>query len=156
SKLPRKFKIGFEGCAEDHTKTAINDLGFRATSSEDGARGFRVTVAGGTAIFCRSGAALHEFIATGEIYDVADAVLRVFAQFGDYQHKQRNRLKFLIKSLGWERFLEEYERHLSIIQSAPRRERPFDPDRVPSEMPPDWPRPALDNVSIEARAASAQ
>src|SRR5215472_9972379 len=35
STLPRKFKIGFEGCAEDHTRTGINDLGFRATSSED-------------------------------------------------------------------------------------------------------------------------
>src|SRR6186997_1867720 len=26
SKLPRKFKIGFEGCAADHIKVAINDL----------------------------------------------------------------------------------------------------------------------------------
>src|SRR5262249_25060442 len=77
STLPRKFKIGFEGCTEDHTKTAINDLGFRATESEDSARGFRVTVAGGTAILCRSGFLLHDFIPTGEIYDVADAVLRV-------------------------------------------------------------------------------
>ena len=73
SKLPRKFKIGFEGCAEDHTKTGINDLGFRATASEDGARGFRVTVAGGTAIMCRTGLLLHEFVPTSEIYDVADA-----------------------------------------------------------------------------------
>src|SRR5579872_7444128 len=101
SKLPRKFKIGFEGCSEDHAKTAINDLGFRATASEDGARGFRVTVAGGTAIMCRTGLLLHEFVPTSEIYDVADAVLRVFAEFGDYQHKQRNRIKFLVKSLGW-------------------------------------------------------
>src|SRR3954464_3974535 len=64
SKLPRKFKIGFEGCAEDHTKTAINDLGFRAAESNEGARGFRVTVAGGTAILCRSGALLHDFVST--------------------------------------------------------------------------------------------
>src|SRR3954451_15769663 len=110
SKLPRKFKIGFEGCAEDHAKVAINDLGFRATSSEDGARGFRVTVGGGTAIMCRDAAVLHDFVATEEIYDVADAVMRVFADFGDYQHKQRNRIKFLIKSLGWDRFVEEYRR----------------------------------------------
>jgi sulfite reductase (NADPH) hemoprotein beta-component len=156
SKLPRKFKIGFEGCGEDHTKTGINDLGFRATSSEDGARGFRVTVAGGTAILCRSGFVLHEFVPTAEIYDVADAVLRVFAEFGDYQHKQRNRLKFLIKSMGWERWLEEYRRHLAIVQSEPRRERPFDPDRVQSELPPHWPQPPLEERSIEARAASAQ
>jgi sulfite reductase beta subunit-like hemoprotein len=156
SKLPRKFKIGFEGCAEDHTKTGINDLGFRATSSEDGARGFRITVAGGTAILCRSGFVLHEFVPTAEIYDVADAVLRVFAEFGDYQHKQRNRLKFLIKSMGWDRWLAEYRRHLAVVQAEPRRERPFDPDRVSSEGPPDWPAPPLDTRSIDARAASAQ
>jgi sulfite reductase (NADPH) hemoprotein beta-component len=156
SKLPRKFKIGFEGCAEDHAKTGINDLGFRATSSEDGARGFRVTVAGGTAILCRSGFLLHDFVPTAEMYDVADAVLRVFAEFGDYQHKQRNRLKFLIKSIGWERWLDEYRRHLAIVQSEPRRERPFDPDHVSSEAPPDWPAPPLDQAAIEARAASAQ
>ena len=30
SKLPRKFKIGFEGCPTDHTRTGVNDIGFRA------------------------------------------------------------------------------------------------------------------------------
>jgi sulfite reductase (NADPH) hemoprotein beta-component len=157
SKLPRKFKIGFEGCPEDHTKTGINDLGFRATSSEDGARGFRVTVAGGTAIMCRTGVLLHEFVPTGEIYDVADAVLRVFAEFGDYQHKQRNRIKFLVKSLGWERFRAEYQRHLDLVLAEPRRARPFDADHAGIETPPDWQVPFTpDLVSIEARAASAQ
>ena len=157
SKLPRKFKIGFEGCAVDHTKVAINDLGFRATSSEDSARGFRVTAGGGTAIMCRDGAVLHEFIGTEEIYDVADAVMRVFADFGDYQHKQRNRLKFLIKSLGWERFLAEYHRALDGVRSAPRRERPFNPDRAAVEAPPDWPAPpAPELAAIEARATSVQ
>jgi len=157
SKLPRKFKIGFEGCAEDHTKTGINDLGFRATASEDGARGFRVTVAGGTAILCRAGALLHDFVPTAEIYDVADAVLRVFAEFGDYQHKQRNRLKFLIKSMGWERWLEAYHRALSGVQAEPRRQRPFDPDHAEVEGPPNWPAPpAPELLAIEARAASAQ
>jgi sulfite reductase (NADPH) hemoprotein beta-component len=157
SRLPRKFKIGFEGCPEDHTKTGINDLGFRATASEDGARGFRVTVAGGTAILCRTGFVLHDFIPTGEIYDVADAVLRVFAEFGDYQHKQRNRLKFLIKSMGWERWLAEYHRHLEAVRAEPRRERPFDPDHADVDAPPDWEPPfAPDLISIEARAASAQ
>ncbi len=157
SKLPRKFKIGFEGCPEDHTRTGINDLGFRATESEDSARGFRVTVAGGTAILCRSGFLLHEFIPTDGIYDVADAVLRVFAEFGDYQHKQRNRLKFLIKSLGWERFLAEYHRALDAVRAEPRRPLAFNPDHAAAEAPPAWPLPpAPDLASIEARAASAQ
>ena len=29
STLPRKFKIAFEGCPNDHIGTPINDLGFR-------------------------------------------------------------------------------------------------------------------------------
>ena len=157
SALPRKFKIGFEGCPEDHTRTGINDLGFRATASEDGARGFRITVAGGTAILCRSGVLLHDFVPTSEIYDVADAVLRVFAKFGDYQHKQRNRLKFLIKSMGWERWLEEYTRALDGVRAEPRRERPSDPDHAGTEAPPDWPAPPAPAIAdIERRAASAR
>jgi sulfite reductase (NADPH) hemoprotein beta-component len=157
SKLPRKFKIGFEGCREDHSKTGINDLGFRATASDDGARGFRVTVAGGTAILCRSGSLLHEFIPTDEIYQVTDAVLRVFAEFGDYQHKQRNRLKFLIKSMGWERWLAEYRLALDRVRAEARRPLAFNPDHLDGEAPPDWPQPpAPDLAAIEARAASAQ
>jgi hypothetical protein len=33
STLPRKFKIGFEGCATDHVLSAINDIGWRAGST---------------------------------------------------------------------------------------------------------------------------
>jgi sulfite reductase (NADPH) hemoprotein beta-component len=48
SSLPRKFKIGFEGCAEDHVKATINDIGWLGRM-QDGQRGFRVLVGGGTA-----------------------------------------------------------------------------------------------------------
>src|SRR5579862_2343695 len=68
STLPRKFKIAFEGCPVDHIATPINDLGFRAVVAPGGGRGFRVTVAGGTAIMVRTGAVLHEFIPTSEIF----------------------------------------------------------------------------------------
>ncbi len=113
STLPRKFKIAFEGCPADHIATAINDLGFRARVGADGARGFSVTAGGGTAILCRSGGLLHDFLPASELLRVADAVLRVFQRLGDYQHKQRNRMKFLIRSLGWERWRDEYNAELS-------------------------------------------
>src|SRR5436190_19115565 len=79
----------------------------------DGSRGFRVTAGGGTAIMVKSGGMLHEFLPVSEILRVAEAVLRVFHRLGDYEHKQRNRIKFLIKSLGWTRWREEYDRELS-------------------------------------------
>src|SRR6187397_607853 len=59
STLPRKFKIAFEGCVEDHIATAINDLGFRAILGRDGSRGFRVYAGGGTAIMLVNAAVLH-------------------------------------------------------------------------------------------------
>ena len=114
STLPRKFKIAFEGCPDDHVGIAINDLGFRAVVSPDGqGRGFRVTAGGGTAIMTASGTLLHAFLPASEIFRVAEAVLRVFHRLGDYQHKQRNRMKFLIKTLGWTRWREEYDRELT-------------------------------------------
>src|SRR6476620_2423596 len=46
SSLPRKFKIAFEGCAdEDHALLGMHDLGFRA-EIRDGKYGFRVVVGG--------------------------------------------------------------------------------------------------------------
>ena len=113
STLPRKFKIAFEGCAVDHIATGINDLGFRALVGPDGGRGFRVTAGGGTAILVVSGGVLHEFLPASEIFRVAESVLRVFHRLGDYEHKQRNRMKFLIKTLGWTRWREEYDRELT-------------------------------------------
>lgn len=113
STLPRKFKIAFEGCTTDHVMTSVNDLGFRAVVGPHGGRGFRVTAGGGTAIMVTSAGLLHEFLPASEILRVAEAILRVFKRYGDYEHKQRNRMKFMIRTLGWARWLEEYEHELS-------------------------------------------
>ena len=107
SVLPRKFKIAFEGCSEDHIGSAINDIGWNArVENVDGrdVRGFKVTVAGGTATMTRAGNLLHEFLPAEEMFDCAEAIISVFHRLGDYKHKQKNRLKFLVKSLGWEGF----------------------------------------------------
>ena len=137
STLPRKFKIAFEGCAIDHIATGVNDLGFRAVVAADGGRGFRVTAGGGTAIMTTSAGLLHTFLPASEIFRVAEAVLRVFARLGDYEHKQRNRMKFLIKNLGWTRWREEYDRELTACRL--RGQVPtLEIDPPVSEAIPDW------------------
>src|SRR5205085_6894924 len=138
----------FEGCTGDHIATAINDLGFRARIAPDGTRGFRVTAGGGTAIMCKSGAVLHEFLSAGEILRSAEAVLRVFKQFGDYEHKQRNRIKFMIKTLGWERFLAEYERELASCRAEAVALLDIDPPAV--ESAPTWTREEAPSARIIA------
>jgi sulfite reductase beta subunit-like hemoprotein len=153
--LPRKFKIAFEGCPEDHAYTGIHDIGWRALvqDDEDGrpVRGFRVTVAGGTATMCRSGFVLYDFLPASETLNIAEAIVRVFHRLGDYQHKARNRMKFLVKSLGWEAFRTEFEKELTGFLAEGGATLPFDPDRPPSEQAPDWARPLADDVLTVAR-----
>lgn len=155
STLPRKFKIAFEGCPVDHALTGINDLGFYALLGPDGSRGFRVTAGGGTAILCKSGTVIHEFLPASEIFRVAQAVLRVFQRLGDYKHKQRNRMKFMIRELGWTRWREEYERELTrcrLSGEAPTLE--IDP--APAESKPDWMKDGSPSVGHIAARVTAQ
>src|SRR5688572_15044247 len=117
--LPRKFKIAFEGCTHDHIAAAINDIGWTArVRTVDGGseRGFRVTVAGGTATLTRSGHELFEFAPVDEMLNIAEAIVRVFHRLGDYKHKQRNRLKFLVRSLGWDTFKTEFHQELEAFR----------------------------------------
>ena len=153
STLPRKFKIGFEGCPTDHVLSAINDIGWRA-QVRDGRRGFTVSVGGGTAILCRSAAPLHDFLPAGEMLESAEAVLRVFHRLGDYKHKQRNRMKFLIKELGWEKWKAEYDTELDAVRQERRIPLDFDPEAPLVEEAPSWPRPLP--PSAEQAAARAK
>jgi sulfite reductase beta subunit-like hemoprotein len=137
--LPRKFKIAFEGCTEDHIGAAINDIGWTArVQTIDGTRvhGFQVTVAGGTSTMTRAGSVLHEFLPADRMFDCAEAIIRVFHRLGDYKHKQKNRLKFLVRSLGWDAFRAEYERELEQLAASEPTPLPFDRDDPPVEGPP--------------------
>jgi sulfite reductase (NADPH) hemoprotein beta-component len=154
STLPRKFKIAFEGCPDDHTSIAINDLAFHAELGPGGTRGFRVMAGGGTAIMCKSAGIIHRFLPASEVLQVCEAILRVFKARGDYQHKQRNRMKFMIKELGWDAWYEEYKNALEDC----RRDgvellniHPPDTEEEPAWSHPDAPAPNL----IVARVSAA-
>jgi sulfite reductase (NADPH) hemoprotein beta-component len=135
--LPRKFKIAFEGCREDHAFASINDIGWRARI-QDGRRGFRVTVAGGTSILPVSGYVLYEFLPVEEMLNVAEAVVRVFHRFGDYEHRQRNRLKFTVKTLGWDGFKARFEEALDEFTREGGATLPAGINDVQTEAAPTW------------------
>ena len=154
--LPRKFKIAFEGCRVDHAKTAIHDIGWRASVDAEGRRGFRVLAGGGTAIMCKSAPVLFEFLPAGRMLDAAEAIVRVFHRLGDYQHKQRNRMKFLMKTLGWERWKAEFDAAYDEITREGGTPLPFDPEAPAIEEAPCWPRaaaPSVEEVATRVLAA---
>ncbi|OFW16186.1 MAG: nitrite reductase [Acidobacteria bacterium RIFCSPLOWO2_12_FULL_67_14] len=151
--LPRKFKIAFEGCPEDHAVAAIHDIGWQARIV-GGRRGFRVTVGGGTAILVNTGALLYDFLPAEEMLNVAEAVVRVFHRFGDRKHMQRNRMKFLIRSLGWDGYRARFEEALTEFRAEGGARLPFPVDAPPVEQAPDWPKPSP--LSPQAAATLAQ
>ena len=121
-----------------------------------GRRGFRVQVAGGTAIMCRSGASLYEFLPASDILMVAEAVLRVFQKHGDYEHKQRNRLKFLVKSMGWEAWHAEFQRELEDLRANGGARLPFDPENPPVESAPEGERLPPPSIAEITRAGDRE
>lgn len=105
--LGRKFKITFEGCADDHSGLRIHDIGLWAvTKTRNGKlrRGFRVYLGGGL------GAAPHlahlytDFLPADELFNLAAAALRLFDRYGERKARMKARMKFLVESLGWEAF----------------------------------------------------
>ena len=135
--LPRKFKIAFEGCAVDHAVTAINDIGWRARIV-DGRKGWKVTVAGGTSILPVSGYVLYDFLPVEQMLEVGEAIVRVFHKYGDYQHPQRNRMKFVIRAIGWDAFRVKFEEELEGFRREGGARLPFDPAKTTPERAPDW------------------
>ena len=150
--LPRKFKIAFEGCTEDHALASIHDIGWRARIV-DGRKGFRVTVAGGTSILPVSGYVLYDFLPVEEMFNAAEAVVRVFHRFGDYKHPQRNRMKFVVRQLGWDGYRARFEECLDEFKKEGGARLPFDPASTRSETAPDW-APA-EAPTLQAVAAMA-
>ena len=112
--LPRKYKIAFSGCDRDCAAATVNDLGF-ISKIHDGVEGFAVYVGGGMGSSSRVGMLLEEFIPAGRIYQVAEAVKRVFDQHGNRKNRHRARLRFLVEELGIEQFTVLYRAELDGI-----------------------------------------
>jgi sulfite reductase beta subunit-like hemoprotein len=105
--LPRKFKMAFEGCATDHARLAIHDLGFRAVV-RDGQRGFHVMVGGGLGAVPMSAQVLEEFLPVELLIPSIEAALRLFDRHGNRHDRNKARLKFVLKDRGLEEFRKQW------------------------------------------------
>jgi len=104
-KLPRKIKLSFEGCAQDHVRTLVSDVGVRATR-RDGAKGFRITIGGGLGASPKTALVLEEFVPAEKLFTSLEAILRVFNRHGYRENRARARLKWLLADWGIEKFRE--------------------------------------------------
>jgi sulfite reductase (ferredoxin) len=156
--LGRKFKITFEGCAEDHSGLRIHDIGLWAvTQTRSGKlrRGFRVYLGGGL------GAAPHlahhysDFLPVEELFNLAAAALRLFDRYGERKARMKARMKFLIETMGWDTFraaLDEERQRVGPIPLADYLEAEDEP--VPGTGQQPYRLPVLDSRTGDAQFQS--
>ncbi len=133
--LPRKLKIAIGGATGgDDVVAAINDVGLLARIRPTGERGFRITIGGGLATFCRTGIVLNEFLPAGDLLSEVEAVLRVFNDVGNRQDRNRARLRHAIHTLGADEVLGLIAAKRALIRDEGGRR---------FELPPQPPAPVL-------------
>jgi len=101
--LPRKVKIAFEGCATDHARIPIHDIGIVA-APHNGQAGFRIYAGGGLGPLPRAAQLLEPWTSRELLMPTVEAILRVFDRYGERKNRARARLKFFVEALGWEEF----------------------------------------------------
>lgn len=147
-RLPRKFKIAFEGCrGSDHVGLPFQDVGVRAIVSPEGRPGFRIHVAGGLGALPQAGFPLEMFTPVSRMWPTVEALLRIFDRMGDRTNRGRARLKFVAGTMGVEAFrqlvlLERETAETSDPERGPVLPEPLVPKRMPTPAQdglPAWP-----------------
>ncbi len=114
--LPRKFKIAFNGAAEDRAATGWYDIGLQALKNHAGEVGFAVKVGGGMGRTPLIGPVVREFLPWPELLNYIEAVVRVYNRYGRRDNKWKARIKILVKAEG-QRFIDEVEAEYAAIQA---------------------------------------
>ncbi|UZH56147.1 HEPN domain-containing protein [Salinimicrobium tongyeongense] len=145
--MGRKFKISFSASEEDTALSYIHDLGFIA-KIKDGKRGFKVMLGGGLGSQPRHADELFDFLEAEKIIPLIEGVLRVFDRHGERAKRMKARMKYLIKDIGKEAFMELVEEQQTALSKEAVH---FDLEAFKEE--PDLPKVEIPEVIIEDRKA---
>ncbi|MCF8715925.1 HEPN domain-containing protein [Joostella atrarenae] len=136
--MGRKFKISFSSTEADTAISYIHDLGFIA-KLKDGQKGFKVMLGGGLGSQPRHADVMYEFIPEDQVIPLIESTLRIFDRHGERSKRLKARMKFLLKDIGLDGFLQliEEEKLALSYHSYPISEEGFELNQA-----------ALDAISI--------
>lgn len=137
--MPRKFKTTVSGCGHDCGASAIDDLGFIATTQND-KPGFKVVAGGGLGNRPHTAIVVEEFVEPQDLPAVQEAFARLHQGYSNRENKNVSRIKFLVDKFGEEGFVARFRELYENIQGLPRRVMPEFEWRSPDE---DGPPPSL-------------
>ncbi|WPO80579.1 HEPN domain-containing protein [Flavobacterium sp. KACC 22761] len=112
--MGRKFKISFSSSDEDTALSYLHDLGF-IPKIKDGQKGFKIMFGGGLGSQPAHAELLSEFVPVNEIIPTAEGIIRIFDRYGERAKRMKARMKFLIKEMGKDAFLDLVEKEKKAI-----------------------------------------
>jgi sulfite reductase (ferredoxin) len=128
--LPRKFKINFS-CCDSHGLVRVADIGLvptvkklspssttttTAENSGETIRGFKIYLGGGLGAASFIGHLLEEFTPEDKLLATCMATIRLFDRHGNRENMARNRMRYLVHEMGWERFQKMVLKERSIVE----------------------------------------
>ncbi len=134
--LPRKFKFNFT-CCEKHGMARIVDVGLiPATRDLDGKtqRGFKIFLGGGLGNKSFVGHHLEDFTPEEDLLYTSIAVLRIFDRMGNRKNMARNRMRYLVDEMGWEKFQNLILKERAIVRATQSVIVKLDVDNNPHEI----------------------
>jgi sulfite reductase (ferredoxin) len=114
--LPRKFKFNFACCSE-HGFVRIADVGLVPTI-RDGIRGFRIYLGGGLGAASFIGHLLEEFTPESRLLSTSMSTIRVYDRLGNRENLARNRMRYLVNEMGWEKFQALLLKERAIVEAT--------------------------------------
>ncbi|MBU3135915.1 nitrite/sulfite reductase [Clostridium gasigenes] len=115
-KLPRKLKVSFSSSEEDGAHCSVQDLGFLAVN-KDGKEYFKVYLGGGLGRNPKLAVMLDELIELNDILYYVDGMISMFKAEGDYENKNKARVRYILERMGKEEFLKCYKKHVSEVKA---------------------------------------
>ncbi|MES2832695.1 MAG: nitrite/sulfite reductase [Pseudomonadota bacterium] len=117
--LPRKFKLAYNGAAEDRAATAVHDIGFTILKNDAGEIGLRVMVGGGMGRTPILGSVICDFLPWQHMLTYTEAIMRVYNQYGRRDNIYKARIKILVKAIGIEEFRRQVETEWADLKDGP-------------------------------------
>ena len=118
--LPRKFKFNFS-CCEKHGMTRVVDVGLIPQIRDiDGEqqRGFKIFLGGGLGNKSFIGHQLEDFTSEDDVLYTSIAVLRIFDRMGNRKNMARNRMRYLVDEMGWDKFQNLVLKERAIVRGT--------------------------------------
>ena len=113
-KLPRKLKVSVSGGSDDAAHCTVQDLGFVAVN-KDGKEYFEVYLGGGLGQNPKLAVKYGELIEPKDVLYYVEAMVRMFMAEGDYENRNRARVRYILDRMGEKDFLECYKKHVNEV-----------------------------------------